>query len=300
LLKELPVEMADINKNVILSDLLIEHSELIPVVNRFGIKLGVGEKTIEKICQENELNPDFILAILNVYMDESYDPGKDLDKFDVSLIVDYLKRTIENYLQASVPNLEKHFTPFVAMNNGENEELKLLHKIFYQFKSELADHLQQGLDQPGDYPNELLHDLKNIIIRHISGNYNQNLAYAVIFSITALERELHIHNRLLEKVLRPKLRELDSGHIEHLSHTFSDDSKSPAGDRQLTNREIEVLKLIVQGWLNKEIAEKLNISLNTVLSHRKNIMAKTGIKTVSGLTFYSISNGLVSPGDEII
>ena len=146
----------------------------------------------------------------------------------------------------------------------------------------------------------MLHDLKNIIIRHISGNYNQNLAYAVIFSITALERELHIHNRLLEKVLRPKLRELDSGHIEHLSHTFSDDSKSPAGDRQLTNREIEVLKLIVQGWLNKEIAEKLNISLNTVLSHRKNIMAKTGIKTVSGLTFYSISNGLVSPGDEII
>lgn len=292
--------MADIKKNAVLSELLTEHSELIPVVNRFGIKLGVGEKTIEKICLENDLNIDFILAILNVYLDEEYNPEKDLDAFDVSLIVDYLKRTVENYMQASVPNLEKHFTPFIAMSGGENEELKLLHKIFYQFKSELSEHLQQGLEQLSDYPNELLHDLKNIIIRHISGNFNQNLAYAVIFSITALEKELHIHNRLLEKVLRPKLKELDSGHIEHLNHTFSDEHKLQEKNKQLTNREIEVLKLIVQGRLNKEIADKLNISLNTVLSHRKNIIAKTGIKTVSGLTFYSISNGYVSPGDHVV
>ncbi|MPM80343.1 hypothetical protein SDC9_127390 [bioreactor metagenome] len=292
--------MADMNKNVVLSELLTEHSELIPVVNRFGIKLGVGEKTIGKICLENDLNINFILAILNVYLDEEYDPDKDLDTFDVSLIVDYLKRTAENYMQVLVPNIEKHFTPFIAMNDGENKELKLLHKIFYQFKSGLSEHLQQGLEQLSDYPNELLHDLKNIIIKHISGNYNQNLAYAVIFSITALEKELHIYNRLLNKLLLPKLRELDSEHIEDLNHTFSDEYKSRGSNKQLTNREIEVLKLIVQGRLNKEIADKLNISLNTVLSHRKNIISKTGIKTVSGLTFYCISNGYVSPGDHVV
>ncbi|MDO5524295.1 MAG: LuxR C-terminal-related transcriptional regulator [Bacteroidia bacterium] len=292
--------MAGIKKNVVLSDLLTEHTELIPVVNRFGIRLGVGDMTIEKICRENDLNIDFILSILNVYLDKEYDPGKDLDAFDVSLIVDYLKQAVENYMQASVPNLEKHFTPFIAMSGGENDELKLLHQLFYQFKSELAEHLHQGLEQINDYPNELLHDLKNIIIKHISGNYNQNLAYAVIFSITALEKELAIHNRLLEKVLRPKLRELDSGHIEHLNHAFADDHKFHEANNKLTNREIEVLKLIVQGRLNKEIADKLTISLNTVLSHRKNIISKTGIKTVSGLTFYCISNGYVSPGDNVI
>ena len=48
---------------------------------------------------------------------------------------------------------------------------------------------------------------------------------------------------------------------------------------------------------NKEIADKLNISLNTVLTHRKNITTKLGIKTVSGLTFYAIMNGFLS-GDE--
>lgn len=61
----------------------------------------------------------------------------------------------------------------------------------------------------------------------------------------------------------------------------------------LTPREIEVLQLIAQGFINKEIADRLNISFNTVLTHRKNITAKLGIKTVSGLSFYAMMNGYV-------
>jgi DNA-binding CsgD family transcriptional regulator len=56
----------------------------------------------------------------------------------------------------------------------------------------------------------------------------------------------------------------------------------------LSEREIEVLKLLTTGLANKEIAEKLNISINTVISHRKNIAQKTGIKSVSGLTIYAV------------
>lgn len=69
-------------------------------------------------------------------------------------------------------------------------------------------------------------------------------------------------------------------------------------NKELSARETDVLQLIVKGITNKEIADKLNISLNTVLTHRKNITAKLGIKTVSGLTFYAIMNGIIS-GDEI-
>lgn len=65
-------------------------------------------------------------------------------------------------------------------------------------------------------------------------------------------------------------------------------------NKELSGRETDVLQLIVKGSTNKDIADKLNISLNTVLTHRKNITAKLGIKTVSGLTFYAIMNGLVS------
>ena len=61
----------------------------------------------------------------------------------------------------------------------------------------------------------------------------------------------------------------------------------------LSDREIEVMSLIVQGYINKEIADKLNIGLSTVITHRKNIMDKLGFKSVSALTIYAVMNGYV-------
>lgn len=61
----------------------------------------------------------------------------------------------------------------------------------------------------------------------------------------------------------------------------------------LSDREIEVMSFIVQGYINKEIADKLNIGLSTVVTHRKNIMDKLGIKSVSALTIYAVTNGYV-------
>lgn len=60
----------------------------------------------------------------------------------------------------------------------------------------------------------------------------------------------------------------------------------------LTQREVEVLSLVARGRINKEIADELSISINTVLSHRKNITAKLGIKSTAGLTFYALMNGI--------
>ena len=61
----------------------------------------------------------------------------------------------------------------------------------------------------------------------------------------------------------------------------------------LTAREIEVLALIVQGYINKEIADQLSIGLTTVITHRKNIMEKLGLKSVSALTIYAVMHGYV-------
>lgn len=61
----------------------------------------------------------------------------------------------------------------------------------------------------------------------------------------------------------------------------------------LTDREKDVLKLVAHGHSNKEIADKLFISIHTVISHRQNITEKLGIKSISGLTVYAIINGLI-------
>ena len=108
-----------------------------------------------------------------------------------------------------------------------------------------------------------------------------------------------LRRRLRKSILKPKLDQLNSSDIGTLQHSILNENNNSGPKKNLlTRRETEILKLIVRGNINKQIAEMLNISLNTVLTHRKNILSKTGIKTTSGLTLYSISNGLLTP-DEL-
>lgn len=79
-------------------------------------------------------------------------------------------------------------------------------------------------------------------------------------------------------------------------YSIKGSSLSPAISQpinDLTPREREVLVLLVQGFINKEIADRLHISLTTVISHRKNITEKLGIKSISGLTIYAVMNGFI-------
>jgi len=66
---------------------------------------------------------------------------------------------------------------------------------------------------------------------------------------------------------------------------------------ELTRREIDVLKLVAKGFANKEVADKLSISIHTVISHRKNISEKTGIKSASGLTMYAVLKKIIDIDD---
>ena len=66
---------------------------------------------------------------------------------------------------------------------------------------------------------------------------------------------------------------------------------------ELSNRETEVLVRVAKGMTNKDISEVLNISVHTVITHRKNIVKKTGIKSVSGLTVYALLNNLIDESE---
>ena len=75
------------------------------------------------------------------------------------------------------------------------------------------------------------------------------------------------------------------------------ESRSMGQTENLTEREIDVLTKLVHGLTNKEIAESLNISIHTVITHRKNIASKTGIRSQSGLTIFAISKKIVDIDD---
>jgi DNA-binding CsgD family transcriptional regulator len=74
-------------------------------------------------------------------------------------------------------------------------------------------------------------------------------------------------------------------------------SQNKEPDTELTRREIEVLQLLTKGYSNKEIADQLFVSTHTVISHRKNISEKTGIKSASGLTMYAILKKIIDVSD---
>ena len=121
-------------------------------------------------------------------------------------------------------------------------------------------------------------------------------------SIDVTQTETHLVRQIL------KLREMgrsQGGHtMQSMSNMGNADSRSfrvepnPQMQPELSLREIEVLQLLIKGLTNREIAEKLHISLTTVITHRKNIQEKTGIKSLSGLTVYAVFNGHIGI-DEI-
>lgn len=293
--------MTFIDKKTKLADVIAENHQIIPVINRFGVHLGVGEKTLEEICLQVNCNLEFVLAILNTYIDDDFFPEKKLKHFDILEIISYLQKADGYTVNTQLFNLEKHLKAFISVSNPGNKQLLLINKLFDEFKKVLDENMDSGMIVNGVHSLELLIELKSILIKHITGDFNENMCYAVIFSIDSIQRDLQQHNRIREKILYPMINDLqESGSIANWKELIDESYKSSIepDKENLSGRELEVLRLVALGFINKEVADKLNISLNTVLSHRKNIASKLGIKTVSGWVFYCISNNYIA-ADEV-
>lgn len=158
---------------------------------------------------------------------------------------------------------------------------------------------------------KILNDMFNI--KHItvlnSINSHDLDEYNIIFTSVlffALNSDMFITNRHKTIIVGKNLS--TQNQIENIiEHSWSEEhiinkiheiisklSNIKSTHNELSKREIEVLKLIASGHINKEIADILNISFNTVLTHRKNITAKLGIKSVSGLSVYAMMNGYIT------
>ncbi len=145
---------------------------------------------------------------------------------------------------------------------------------------------------------------------------DENLLLIIIWDKDLLDRDLLKEIRAREKVViisvgRPKsqfLKVIDdffplkaelSYFVDRIKYYVdryktAEDQQDKNAENKLTEREEEIVKLIALGYTSQQIADILSISPNTVVTHRKNIASKLGIKTISGITIYAILNGLVS------
>ena len=172
--------------NMQLSEVVEEHPSLIPVINRFGIRLGLGDKSVKTLCEEHSLDMDFLLTVINTFLNEEYFPEKKLQTFHTSQIIDYLTKTNQYYLRYQLPNIERHLGSFISMSTPGNPTLGLIDTIV-----------------------ALLADLKSIMVKHLSGDYDENLCYAVLFSICSLEKDIKQHNRIRYRILTPMVSAME-------------------------------------------------------------------------------------------
>lgn len=227
-----------------------------------------------------------------------------IEKARLQDIVNFLRKSHRYYMDVMVPNLAASLERLTAPCT-EHERAAIL-SLFSSYKEELISHFSYeenvafpyveamlSNERSGQYSideyeknhsnvQEKLEELKNLITHSLPKSCRQEDANQVLYSLFALEMDLKTHTFIEDDVLVPAATQLES----------KVDVVKP-GTEELSAREKEILICVAQGMLNKEIADKYCISIYTVITHRKNITRKIGIKTVAGLTVYALLNHLI-------
>ncbi len=231
--------------DMLMADIIHLNYLLLPVITRFDIRLGFGNKSVEEVCKEHEVDVHFFLEIVNSYHDPDYFPDKELQHFRLELLVHYLQKTHEYYLSVKIPQIESFIQALINTSNNYNKDrLGLIEKFFGEYKEELIAHIereenlvlpyvlevekvfqqnsssQQIVDKIKSYSivkfadehnnvEDKLYDLKNILIKFFPPFDDVFLCNNILTELFRLEKDLNNHARIEDKVLIPKVREME-------------------------------------------------------------------------------------------
>ena len=299
------VSITSISPAMKMADLLDVNFSILGVFSRFGMSYGFGEATVKEVCDGMGIDPETFLIICKVYAFDGYRPSREqMEGACLEDIVRYLRLSHTYYLETMVPALADAIEEMIAPCDDMHK--KVIRKFFGDYKEELERHfdyeektvfpyVEAMIDsrerEPytiGEYEKnhsnveEKLDDLKKLVTMYQPSQSRSQDCFRVLFYLYSLESDLERHTFIEDGILVPVVSRIE------------DESDAPRGEGgELSAREKEILVAVAKGMLNKEIADLYNISIYTVISHRKNITRKTGIKTVAGLTVYALLNNLI-------
>jgi regulator of cell morphogenesis and NO signaling len=217
-----------------LIDLVEVNYHLLPVINRFGINLGNKEKSLEKICNTQNIDINFFLVIVNTFHNEEYFPETELRSFSPTLIIDYLKKTHQHYIEYVLPKLESLLMQLIESNKTEIHQLNIIEQFYQKYKGELLIHINEEEQKTFPYITELvensrrntqynihtfekehtnvdikLNDLKNLIVKYIEPVYDNNICNDFLITLFRFEKDIKDHARIEDKILIPQVVELE-------------------------------------------------------------------------------------------
>lgn len=232
-----------------LSDVIHHDYTLVPVINRFDIKLGFGDGNIEEICQEKEINLGFFLTILNTFHDPQYFPKEYLRSFPAEVLIEYLRKAHKSYLDGNIPEIKKMITVLLSLSNEDEKTLSLIKNFFDEYSAEFSRHIKReeevvypyvlklekllenfqskslieeegtsysisNYEQDHEDIEEKLFDLKNLLIKYLHVETSETelfeeTSYSLLRELFVLEKELKEHSRIEDLILVPKVEEME-------------------------------------------------------------------------------------------
>ena len=295
-------------------DVLCDEHHLFQMLSRFGIPLGFGEKNVREVCKESNVDVTTFLAVANYVKVGPEVASYYVDKVSAAALTDYLKRAHSYFLDFQLPDIRRRLVSSINCSDA-NEVAFLILQFFDEFMRDVRHHMEaenkkmfRSVDQllqggsisdtqflqfahSNESFNHKLQELKNLIIKYYKGDGPNELLNTVLFDLFNCEEDLQLHRGVENDLFLPAVELL-------MERTKGQPLQKNENDEALSEREREIVICIARGMSNKDVADKLFISVNTVLTHRKNIFRKLDIHSISGLTIYAVVNGLITL-DEI-
>ena len=298
--------------------LIRDNYDLLQMLGSFGISLGFGDKTVKETCEDNRVDTYTFLAVVNFTIN-GYSDAENDEQLSVPTLMHYLQASHAYYLDFQLPFIRRELEDSLNLDDSLGQ---LILRFYDAYAQEIRRHMQyeqktlfpyvQSLidgHTVNDYNVETfskhhgaadkkLRELKLLIIKYLpqDGLHNNQLT-ATLHDIYENEVWLRQHAQVEDFIFVPAIRRLEqSTKVDGVSRTISDmvfKSATSQSSEALSDREKDVIISLVQGMSNKEMADHLCISVNTVITHRRNIARKLQIHSPAGLTIYAIVNGLV-------
>lgn len=296
--------------------LIRDNYNLLQSLGSFGISLGFGDKTVKQVCDDQNVDTNTFLAVVNFTIN-GYREMDDVSRLSVPTLLQYLKASHDYFIGFQLPFIRKELVDAL----DENDNLaRLILKLYDEYSRSVTQHMKYEEKTVFPYVESLiagkpmanyaidmyskhhgqesmkLRELKSIIIKYFPGDsLRNNQLSATLYDIYNNEEWLALHAEVEDKIFIPAIRCLeDKSRQSDVSAKISSMiGKNQEGADALGEREKDVIVALVQGMSNKEIAEHLCISVNTVITHRRNIARKLQIHSPAGLTIYAIVNNLI-------
>lgn len=296
--------------------LIRDNYNLLQSLGGFGISLGFGDKTVKQVCDDQNVDTNTFLSVVNFTIN-GYREMDDVSRLSVPTLLQYLKASHDYFIGFQLPFIRKELVDAL----DENDNLaRLILKLYDEYSRSVTQHMKYEEKTVFPYVESLiagkpmanyaidmyskhhgqesmkLRELKSIIIKYFPGDSLRNSQLsATLYDIYNNEEWLALHAEVEDKIFIPAIKCLeDKSRQSDVSAKISSMiGKNQEGADALGEREKDVIVALVQGMSNKEIAEHLCISVNTVITHRRNIARKLQIHSPAGLTIYAIVNNLI-------